>query len=131
MTLYEVNSLRTNNAAPDMLEKMGALWQQAGQAMAGAPQDGPCYGVYHHYESDNTGDYTYSIASHVKTGTELALPDDAEYRVFEAPGGQPGIGDAWAMVWGLEKEGALNRAYTWDFEMYHPDGRAEVHIALA
>jgi predicted transcriptional regulator YdeE len=41
-----------------------------------------------------------------------------------------GILNVWKEIWGREEKGILDRAYTYDFEKYYPDGQIEIYIAI-
>ncbi|MEN1969208.1 hypothetical protein WMZ97_14175 [Lentibacillus sp. N15] len=43
---------------------------------------------------------------------------------------EQGILNTWSKIWEQEESGALERAYSYDFEKYYPNGEIEIHIAL-
>ena len=43
---------------------------------------------------------------------------------------EQGIFKTWKKIWDQEDSGLLERAYTYDFEKYTPNGEIEIYIAI-
>lgn len=130
LQLFLIDSIRTNNFNDErMMEKIGALWKEASRKLA-SHRD--CiYGVYFDYESDYKGNYTLGVAIEGHGSPRLDIPDTEDYRVFKVDiKDEQGLYHAWKQIWALEEAGELRRAYTHDYEKYHPNGEIEIHIAL-
>lgn len=99
--------------------------------------------LYSNYESDETGNYTYTIGFPVSTisdipenMTSLTMPA-ATYAVFTTRKGPLSeiIAETWQDIWKWSK--ANNRAFTIDFELYDErtfdpnDAQVDIYIALA
>ena len=131
MIVYEAGRVRTNNFSEDMGMKIGQVWQESMAKIAGAS---PIYAIYHEYESDFSGDYTFSLAvEQVSEGPSVVLEDN--YEVFpvepgETPNNQENIAKVWQKIWRMEESGQLNRCYTADFEKYEQDGSMAIYIAV-
>ncbi|MFD9626870.1 GyrI-like domain-containing protein [Peribacillus muralis] len=129
MKLKIINSLRTNNFNDDLLlERIKELWQQASPGLANKIT----YAVYHNYESDYKGDYSLSITVEDDDGLQsLEIPNFAKYDVFSVDTTvEHGVLNTWKEIWAREDAGALERAYSFDFEKHYPNGEIEVYIAL-
>ncbi|MEI4830158.1 GyrI-like domain-containing protein [Bacillus sp. FJAT-53711] len=98
--------------------------------------------LYSNYESDETGNYTYTIGVPVSTisntpknMTALTIPA-ATYAVFTTRKGPLSeiIAETWQDIWKWSKEN--NRAFTTDFELYDErtfnpnDAQVDIYIAL-
>ncbi|WP_330219505.1 GyrI-like domain-containing protein [Peribacillus muralis] len=90
------------------------------------------YAVYHNYESDYKGDYSLSITVEDNDGLHsLEIPNFAKYDVFSVDTTvEHGVLNTWKAIWAREDAGTLERAYSFDFEKYYPNGEIEVYIAL-
>ncbi|MBD8026050.1 effector binding domain-containing protein [Ureibacillus sp. Re31] len=131
MKLTVINSVRTNNFNDDLLlQKISGLWKDASSRLTG--QDSIVYGVYHNYESNYKGDYTLSIAlEDSQNQPSLEIPNNAKYEIFNVDtADEQGTLNTWKTIWEREESGTLNRAYTYDFEKYYPNGKIEVFIAI-
>lgn len=77
--------------------------------------------VYFDYEGDYSEPYSFMIGCEVNPGTEapqgmkkITIPKST-YRKFVAKGKMPDcVADVWHLIWGTK----LDRAYTYDFEVY-------------
>ncbi|NRD77082.1 effector binding domain-containing protein [Bacillus sp. BRMEA1] len=131
MKLSVINSVRTNNFNDRLLmQKITDLWKEASSQLNS--QEIIAYGVYHDYESNYKGDYSLSIAiEESEAESLLEIPDNGKYEIFNVnTGEEQGIINTWKKIWELEEAGTLERAYTFDFEKYFPNGEIEVHIAI-
>lgn len=134
-------SVRTGNNQPDMMEKIGGLWQKyMTEAEKIIPnQNGRLFGVYTNYDSDVNGMYDMVVCCGVDSYEGL---EDKFVRV-EIPSGKyakftfhgdpcKDTGAFWMEVW----KTPLNRKYTADFEEYLTsndphDVPINIYIALA
>lgn len=134
-------SVRTGNNQPDMMQKIGSLWQKyMTEAEEIIPnQNGRLFGVYTNYDSDVNGMYDMVVCCGVDSYEGL---EDKFVRV-EIPAGKYAkftfhgdpcldTGAFWMEVW----KTPLNRKYTADFEEYlasdNPqDVPINIYIALA
>jgi predicted transcriptional regulator YdeE len=126
-------SVRTANTDPDMMGKVGQVWQRffsaAGAGAATAAQLIPnkkndtALGLYTNYQSDVTGTYNM-IACYEVTDTANLPPQftsavipAGRYAKFSFHGdAQKDTGSFWNIVWNTP----LDRTYTGDFEEYLP-----------
>lgn len=132
-------SVRTNNYAPDMSEKIGGLWQKL--------FDGGIYtaisdkanekamGLYTDYASDACGDYTAAAVCEVSSigqlpeGTSVFTIPGGRYAKFVVKGDMhQAVADFWTECWKMD----LPRSYACDFEEYQDDNmeEAEIHIYI-
>ena len=131
---------RTNNAAPDMGEKIGQLWQRFysdGHVDKIAHRiDHVALGIYTDYASDEKGDYTVMVACQVTEPSsryETRVIKGGKYAKFVVKASQnqlvSKVSDAWTAIWQLR----LPRLFAADFEAYQvADGeQAEVHIYIS
>nr|WP_145157070.1 effector binding domain-containing protein [Paenibacillus terrae] len=131
MKLHLINSTRTNNFNdPGMMGKIQAIWNEASGKVE--RHRDMIYGIYYDYDSNYTGDYSLSVATeNVPGDTWIEIPDDATYEVFTVDtADEMGIVKTWRSIWEKEEAGALRRAYTYDYEKYHPGGEIEIYIAV-
>ncbi|QKG85374.1 AraC family transcriptional regulator [Kroppenstedtia pulmonis] len=129
MRLYIVNSIRTNNFTDEqMMQKMKDMWTEASQTQ----NTNIIYGVYHEYESDYKGDYSLSVATEDSSDMPfIDISDTANYQIYCVDTvDEQGVIKTWKKIWGLEEEGKINRAYTYDYEKYYPNGDIEIYIAI-
>lgn len=114
------------------MNKFEEVWKKASNYLG--KQEVIIYGVYHNYESDYKGDYSFSIAieeNNRDSEFDLEIPKDIRYESFDVDTSvELGSVKTWEKIWKLEEEGALKRAYTFDFEKYYPNGVIEIHIAI-
>ncbi|MGE6375264.1 GyrI-like domain-containing protein [Peribacillus muralis] len=131
MKLKILNSIRTNNFHDErLMQKITDLWQEASGLLAN--QKVITYAVYHNYESDYKGDYSLSITVEDDDGEpSLKILNNAKYEIFNVDTTKEhGVYDTWKEIWAREEAGTLERAYSFDFEKYCPNGEIEVYIAL-
>lgn len=130
MELKLLHTIRTNNFNDEqVMEKITRMWKDASAKLAN--HQGRTYGLYYEYESDYKGDYTLSVAIEEKSDASITIPKDTNYEVFKVDTAEEhGVLKAWDNIWEMEKEGRLNRAYTYDFEKYYPDGAIDIYIAV-
>lgn len=75
--------------------------------------------------------FAVQVAPHLKRGA--AIYGVGLYAVFRAHGATPeAVIAAWGRVWAYfaDSNALYQRAYTWDFERYGPDGHVDLCIAL-
>ncbi|MFS0781807.1 GyrI-like domain-containing protein [Bacillus sp. 1P06AnD] len=131
LRVYSIGQIRTNNFTDEnMMRKITGLWAEAGDILQSIQT--VSYAVYHQYESNYQGDYTLSIALEEYSGEEcIDLPTTDTYQAFSVDSSdKEGIYKAWKQIWGMEEEGAIQRAYTIDYEKYYPTGEIELWIAI-
>ncbi|WP_099159586.1 effector binding domain-containing protein [Virgibacillus ndiopensis] len=130
MDLTLINTIRTNNFNDEqVMQKIMDMWKGASADLS--QQEGNTYGLYHEYESDYKGDYSLSVAIEGKNESSITIPEDIEYEVFKVDtDSEQGILNTWNEIWNKEKEGQLDRAYTYDFEKYYPNGNIDIYIAV-
>ncbi len=131
MKITIIKSIRTNNFKDELpIQKIAAMWKEASSLLRN--YNGVIYGLYHDYESNYKGNYSISVAieSNEKEKSILVIPDK-NYKIFRVnTSDEQGIVNTWGKIWELEEKGELPRAYTFDFEKYHPDETIEIHIAI-
>ena len=130
MELTIINKIRTNNFNDDrVMQKITDLWKGALTELSN--HEGNTYGLYYEYESDYKGDYTLGVAIEGKDESTVVIPHDTKYEVFKVnTDEEQGIFNTWNEIWKKEEEGQLERAYTYDFEKYYPDGSIDIYIAV-
>lgn len=131
MNLTIIKSVRTNNFKDDaIMQKITDMWKEASSLLNN--QDEVTYGLYYDYESDYKGDYTLSVALESSDNdSPIIIPNTNKYEIFEVgTSDEYGILNAWKEIWGREESGVLERAYSFDFEKYYPNGQVEIHIAI-
>ena len=132
---------KTRNADGQSGIDCGSLWQEFGAGDYAAKVPGKLgdeiYAVYHDYEGDHTGLFSFFIGFRVAPGseapegmTDLTIPAGT-YEKFTAKGKMPDcVADTWKKIWTLE----MPRAYQADFEVYgqlsHDWSNAEVDIFI-
>jgi predicted transcriptional regulator YdeE len=96
------------------------------------------YALYIDYESDRNGEYSFFIGAMVKNGT--AAPSGMVAK--QVPGGRFAVISsdkgplpkvvpaAWQVVWKLEDDGRLKRAYQTDFEIYDKRSQDPQHAQV-
>ncbi len=125
-----MNSVRTNNFNDErIMQKISGMWKEASNLLN---NDVIKYGVYYDYESNYKGDYTLAVAIETSSDqAQLQILDDSKYEVFKVDAeDEHGILNTWKAIWEREDRRVLQRAYTYDFEKYNPDGTIEIHIAV-
>ncbi|RXJ04504.1 AraC family transcriptional regulator [Anaerobacillus alkaliphilus] len=131
MNLTVIRSVRTNNFKDDaILHKITEMWKEASSILKN--YNNVRYGLYYNYESDYKGDYTLSVAIESNENElTLKIPNTSKYEIFEVDTAEEfGILNAWKKIWEREEKGDLERAYSFDFEKYYPNGQIEIHIAI-
>ncbi len=133
MDLKIINTIRTNNFNDErMMEKISDMWKSASANLNEIKHEGSIYGLYYEYESDYKGDYTLSVAIDGNDGFSITIPDETKYKVFTVnKDSSQGVFNTWNEIWKLEKDGNLNRTYTYDYEKYYIDGGIEIFIAVS
>lgn len=132
-------STSTNNASPDMGEKIGGLWnrfyEEGFYNSTEGKKTGKVLGIYTDYVSDETGDYTFITAC--ETDGRAEIPANAikriipagKYAKFIAKGElHEAVAKCWQQIW----KSHINRAFLCDFEEYQTSSmeNAEIHIYI-
>ena len=126
LKLYPIVQQRLNNNIAD--EIIPPLWQNNLDKL---PQGHYCYGIYFNYVANYQADYDFAIASEVVLETNIPvieIEDLSFYEIFRCNVDE--IYQTWQLIWEKEQQGLLKRAYSVDFEKYHPDGLVEIYIAV-
>ena len=126
LKLYPIVQQRLNNNIAN--EIISTLWQNNLDKL---PQGHCCYGIYFNYATNYQADYDFAIASEVVSETDIPvieIEDLSCYEVFRCKVDE--IYQTWQLIWKKEQQGLLKRAYSVDFEKYHPDGLVEIYIAV-
>ena len=134
-------SIRTNNADEMNPEtaKIGHLYQKFDDTVAVDYQHGDrVYGVYHHYESDASGDFSVTAGFDgdeklSKEKLELIELQAGNYLVFDATGEMPQtVIDTWMTIWDYFSSEVCEhtRLFTTDFEFYKSQNEVAIHIAV-
>lgn len=126
LKLYPIVQQRLNNNIAD--EIIPSLWQNNLNKL---PQGHCCYGIYFNYATNYQADYDFAIASEVVLETDIPvieIEDLSFYEIFRCNVDE--IYQTWQLIWEKEQQGLLKRAYSVDFEKYHPDGLVEIYIAV-
>jgi predicted transcriptional regulator YdeE len=137
----QLNGKSTNENGQSGVD-CGNLWQQFekgnfAEKVPGKLSD-EIIAVYFDYEGDHTKPFSYFIGCKVNMDTEapegmssLIIPSDF-YIQFNAKGTMPDcVAGCWERIWDSE----MNRAYTYDFEVYDERSKdwsnAEVDIFIS
>ena len=130
MELTIINKIRTNNFNDErVIQKITDMWKGALTELSN--HEGNTYGLYYEYESNYKGDYTLGVAIEGKDESTIVIPHDTKHEVFKVnTDEEQGIFNTWNEIWKKEEEGQLQRAYTYDFEKYYPDGNIDIYIAV-
>ena len=126
LKLYPIVQQRLNNDIAN--EIIPTLWQNNLDKL---PQGHYCYGIYFNYAANYQADYDFAIASEAALETDIPVievEDLSFYEVFRCQADE--IYQTWQLIWKKEQQGLLKRAYSVDFEKYHPDGLVEIYIAV-
>ena len=126
LKLYPIVQQRLNNNIAN--EIIPPLWQNNLDKL---PQGHYCYGIYFNYVANYQADYDFAIASEAVLETDIPaieIEDLSFYEVFRCKVDE--IYQTWQLILKKEQQGLLNRAYSVDFEKYHPDGLVEIYIAV-
>jgi uncharacterized protein (TIGR02611 family) len=138
-TLYEViehegtvvRGLETTTSNEQEIDressKIGALWVRF---RTDQPATWPAYAVYDTYESDHRGAYRVVVGvPDSDDGTEAKVAA-GRFARFVAEGNEPqALIATWRRIWAVTESGEIERAFTADLEIHHPD-RVEVLVAL-
>src|SRR5699024_3649353 len=130
MNLTILNYIRTNNFNDEnVMQKIMEMWQNTSDYLS--DHKGDTYGLYYAYESDYKGDYTLGVAIKKESDSSITIPADTKFEIYKVDADdEQGIINMWNDIWNKEEEGKLNRAYTYDFEKYYPDGNIDIYIAV-
>ena len=131
--------IRTNNSdeKDPITQKIAPLWAKFFEEILPTLDTGAVvYGVYHHYESDDMGEFDVFAGSDVleKTAEMNTVTLEAgKYLMFPVKGEMPqAIIDAWGKVWAYFEDSSIDerRAYETDFERYISINEAEIYIGV-
>lgn len=130
MELRIIEKIRTNNFNDKhVMQKITDLWKNSSPYLSN--KDDNVYGLYHEYDSNYKGDYTLCVAVEGKGDSSIVIPTDTKYEIFKVnTNDDQGIFNTWNEIWKKEDEDQLNRAYTFDFEKYYPNGNIDIYIAV-
>lgn len=130
MNLTIIKSVRTNNFKDnDIMQKITEMWKEASSLLNN--KDEVTYGLYYDYESNYKGDYSLGVAIEGSYNeSSINIPNSNKYQIFKVDtSDENGIFNTWKEIWNCEEKGTLERAYSFDFEKYYPNGEIEIHIA--
>ncbi|MFA9559179.1 GyrI-like domain-containing protein [Evansella sp. AB-rgal1] len=131
MNLTIIKSVRTNNFKDKtIMQKITDMWKEASSALKNHHE--VTYGLYYDYESDYKGNYTLSVAIESNDNDfTMKIPNNSKYEIFEVDtSSESGILNTWKEIWEREEKRDLERAYSFDYEKYYPNGQIEIHIAI-
>lgn len=132
---------RTNNAAPDMGQVIGGLWEMFyGKGyfdMIPGSKKKTVLGIYSDYAGDETGDYDMTVACDVAAEEAGTVPEGMAVKVI--PAGryakfivrghvQKAVMEFWQKLWQTD----LDRAFRSDYEEYMDSDmeNSEIHIYI-
>lgn len=121
---------RTNNFNDgDIQNKITALWERNIAIIKKASQRGlvtAC--IYYQYVSDYHGDYSVSLCIEDNNGVfDTSKYSWQEYKVSNI---ENGVITTWQTIWSNEDQHKINRAYSFDFERYSPNGDVSILVAV-
>ena len=121
--------IRTNNKN---IPKIGELW---GKFISEVSPPFPHYGVYHHFESDNNGDYDILAGSEDEPHEpfDSVTIKEGRYLKFSAKGElHQAVQQCWEQIWAYFEDPSIDerRAYETDFEVYKSMDDVEVYIGV-
>lgn len=123
LTLYPLIQEKLNhNTAKTMIPQ---LWANQNQA------DNVLYNVYHNYEADFEGTFTFSVALDLPQDNgfkPIYVGDLNSYEKFITD--RDNLAQTWELINNKTKQGLLKRLYEFDVEKYYPDGRVEIYISI-
>lgn len=139
--------LRTDNSQAGMA-KLNDMWRDivSGKIPLMYDSDGKFMeglspvSVYGNYESDETGSFDLSVITVTADffGQMAKEAAGGSYKAYDFDGTDIGeaAGKAWGQVWADKASGAINRAFTKDYEStvpaeYTKDGRAHCYLFIA
>ena len=126
LKLYPIVQQRLNNDIAN--EMIPTLWQNNFDKL---PQGHYCYGIYLNYATNHQADYDFAIASEAVLETDIPVIEVEDLSFYEVLRCQADeIYQTWQLIWKKEQQGLLKRAYSVDFEKYHPNGLVEIYIAV-
>lgn len=138
-------TIRTRNEDEKSPEtaKISGLWKTFYETIYKKVLHGTLvYGLYSGYESDYTGYFTVSAAVEKAENSSPAAPiqeievQEGQYLKFTPKtSGDDAFTTMWKLwqqVWAFFSDASqqLKRAYTTDYEVYHPTGDVELYIAV-
>ena len=107
--------------------RIDALWAAFRRLHA---ETWPAFAVYDSYESDHTGSYRVVVGTPGLEADAEAKVEAGRFARFVAEGEQPtALIETWRRISAATESGELERAFTADLEIHHPD-RVEILIAL-
>lgn len=130
-----VTRTKNSNEMKPETAKIGALWHQFHQQLAGnlTPKS-TVYGVYFDYESDYRGEFSVLAgADHFNQTAKLETINiaDGEYLLFKGTGPMPEVViQVWQDVWNYFSNSSVVRSYQTDFELYRSGTEVEVYIGI-
>jgi len=137
-------AIRTTNQGNQSAQDIGKLWEQfySENLLEKIPNQlsRDIYSVYTDYKSDYKDEYTTILGLQVSSldnipGGLIGRHFPAEtFEVFTAKGQMPqALMDTWSDIW--QRDGELQRKYTYDFEHYgklsQNGGNSEVEVFIA
>ncbi|WP_346235465.1 effector binding domain-containing protein [Lysinibacillus telephonicus] len=131
MNLTIIKSVRTNNFNDNnIMHKITEMWKDASSLLNN--KDEVTYGLYYDYENNYKGDYSLGVAIEGSdNGSSINILNSNKYQIFKVDtSDENGIFNTWKEIWSCEEKGILERAYSFDFEKYYPNGQIEIHIAI-
>lgn len=138
-------SVRTINTDEfnESTAKIGKLWEHfyseaVVEQIPNRVPDSPYYGVYSHYDSDDTAYYTVTAGVKVNCKPSPLLDLDTVsvppgcYLVFSDKGSMPQVVvETWARIWSyFEEHQEYRRNFEADFEMYSADDDIAIYIGV-
>ncbi|WP_285119973.1 transcriptional regulator, partial [Lactococcus petauri] len=126
-----INAIRTNNFNdPDIQNKLISSWNDNQNLVKEAFTMGKTvFGVYHEYESNYKGDYSFSIGieDFLKGKYDCSSYAWKKYEIDTSD--KLGILNTWKIIWDAEEKGNLTRIYDFDLEVYDPNGKIYILVA--
>lgn len=131
--------IRTKNSdeTHPLTQKIAPLWGKFFEEIMPTLDAGALvYGVYHHYESDDMGEFDILAGSDVleKTAEMNTVTLEAgKYLMFPVKGEMPqAIIETWTKVWAYFEDPSIDerRAYETDFEHYISMDEAAIYIGV-
>lgn len=139
---YEVRTSNVAEANPQTA-KIPPLWEkiERGALEALIPKrlaKGKPFVVYHNYQSNHQGPYSLLVGYQVIGQDDVPMGlsglnvPAGRYLMFTAEGPKPGsVAQAWHRIqYYFEQPGALQRAYTFDYEVHDNTQRVSIFVAI-
>lgn len=123
LTLYPLIQEQVNHQTAKTV--IPQLWANHNQA------DNVIYNVYHHYEADFSGSFSFSIAVELpqENGFKpIYIGDLNTYEKFITD--RENVEKTWELINKKTQQGLLKRLYEIDVEKYYPDGKVEIYISV-